>query len=395
MANPPAGEKAQPDPKREQAVASQAASQVEEQAAGPGLASVAAAGVAFIGAIGGLTLTGVLGRVQRNSGPEFAWAVTLVLLGAALWLLSFMISPKAGKIKSKALPTRWRNRVRPREAVQALAVVVSIVGLLVGFTTAIGTADDTEQPAVTLKVGGNGASVVGTAKVGNLSSEDRLTVYVDGLRRNDDGGFATSATSNLYQAYVGPDKDGEVSHDIAVTVPPGRYDAVGIKAWMSEKPEDCGAYPNRTEGSESGTGCAIMRLAGPRPAYPQLSASWEGAGLVAESLKVTLEAADTSAGPGGDYAAVQVVGQGGGIVKKTLYRTVIAVPATGSVKRVVRVPVQPGLRTVCARAEMVAEKKTLPSVDCPIRKTADGAVLEMSVPKMAGMKSSKKHDWHR
>jgi len=46
----------------------------------PGLPTIAAAAAALVSGIGLLTLTGSLGRVQRNSGDLFAIAVGMVIV---------------------------------------------------------------------------------------------------------------------------------------------------------------------------------------------------------------------------------------------------------------------------------------------------------------------------
>lgn len=258
--------------------------------------------------------------------------------------------------------------------------MVSVVGLGLGFVVAVGTTNDIEQPAVTLEVSAVGLTAVGTAKVGNLSSEDRLTVYIDGLTRDDDGKLTAQRSSNLYQACVGPDSDGTVSNEANVVIPPGRYDAVGLKAYVAAKPQDCGAYPIGKKPGTDGTGCAIVRLDVPRPVHPQLTASWEGSGRNAESLKLTLAAVDTSVGSDGNFVALRVVGVGKSGSLRTLYRTVVAVPGTGAVSRKIRLPVPTGIATVCAGAAMVAAEGPTCLPDCPLDSTASGSAIEVGVP---------------
>jgi hypothetical protein len=214
-------------------------------------------------------------------------------------------------------------------------------------------------------------------------------VYVDGLTHDSDDELTASRTSNLYQGFIGPDSDGSVSHEVTVEIPPGRYEAVGIKAYVAAKPQDCGAYPIGKKPGHDGTGCAIVRLGVPRSAHPELTATWEGAGNTAQSLKLTLKAVDTSAGEGGAFVSMGVVGVGKG-EERTLYRTVVAVPATGAVFREIRLPMPSGLETVCAAAEMVGDGKPTVSVACPVESTATGAVIEVGVPPAATTSSKMK-----
>jgi hypothetical protein len=319
--------------------------------------------------VGALTLTGVLGRVQRNSGAAFAAAVGFVIFGAAVWLIGSMIS-------KRARTTKWRGRnIGPRAAVQILGVVLTLVGLFIGFLAAISTADDTEQPDVTLTLDAHARFATGAAKVSNLSSEDRLSVFVDGLADKKGGGFESS---NLYQAFVGPDGDGDAHNDIKVRVPPGRFDAVGIRAFTSPHPADCGKYP-RKETSEEGTGCAILRLP-PRPTRPEVSASWEGSGT---SLDVTLRAADVETLPKDQLVFLAVVGKGNRS-RDSLYRTTIVLPSGGAVRRKVSLPIESRYCTVCIEASFITRTERLRKVACPIRHRAGSAAVQLRVPHRQG-----------
>jgi hypothetical protein len=215
------------------------------------LGAIAAAGAALISGIGALTLTGTIGRVQRNNGGVFALGLGIVVFGAALWVAASVISPDA-----RSWTIRGRN-IGVRPAFQILGVAFSLVGLIVALSGAIATADDTEQPAVKLRLDDDGKGVTGSATVANLSSEDRLTVNVDGLMRTPNNEYDAT---NLYQAFVGPDSDGKASSDVAVPMPANRFDAIGIRAWTEEKPADCGDYADKAKGTTGGTGCVIIQL---------------------------------------------------------------------------------------------------------------------------------------
>lgn len=342
----------------------------EGQGERPGLPAVAAASVALVSGVGLLTLTGALGRVQRNSGGAFAFALAFVVVGAAVWVAGAMISKEARRREVLGF------NIGMREGVQALGVLLSLIGLVVGFSVAIATANDTEQPAVALKLSKEGASVSGMAEVGNLSSEDRLNVYIDGLVLRADGHYQRT---NLYQAFVGPDGDGYAANEMEVALPPGRFDAVGIRAFTARNPEDCGAYPlRRADAGEEGTGCVIIRL-GPRPTHPEVTASWETTKQSAPSLKVTLKATDVTAVPKDNLVLLRVVGVSKG-TPISLYRTMVVLPSGGAVKREVRLPVEPGLRRVCAEGIFVARDTKPPNARCPIGERAEGAAVELRVP---------------
>ena len=100
---------------------------------------MAAAAAALIAGIGALTLTGALGRVQRNSGLAFAIGLAFVVLGAAIWVIGALIS-------REATPARIKGRnIGLSPAVQVCGVAVSLLGLIVALTAAISTANDMDQ----------------------------------------------------------------------------------------------------------------------------------------------------------------------------------------------------------------------------------------------------------
>jgi hypothetical protein len=330
-----------------------------------GLPAIAAAAAALVSGIGALTLTGSLGRVQRNDGTGFAWAIALVVFGAAVWIAGGMIRPTARKLRLLG-----RN-FGLRELVQALGVVFSFVGVIVGFAVAISTANDIEQPDVSLKLSEDGRAVVGRAIVNNLSSDDRLAVFVDGLNG------VNNRPTNLYRAFVGPNGDGKASNDIQVAIPPGRYDAVGVRAFTRASHgcrEDLGTQTKGTEG----TGCAVLRLA-EHPSSPLLTASWNRPSRSVAILKLSLEAVDTGTGPDGGRLDLSVSGVRDGR-RISIYRMKIEPPPTGVVSRDLRLRVDPEVRMVCARASIVSRGAAPRAVTCPGAASASGAAVDLRMP---------------
>lgn len=342
-------------------------------AEGAGLTAMAAAAAALVSGVGALTLTGALGRVQRNQGTLFAIAVGCVAIGAGLWVAGSLISPRARKF------TRFGRNIGPRSATQALAVAFSLVGLVVGFAVAVSTANDTEQPTVSLALGRHLETVAASAKVGNLSSEDRLTVYVDGLKSSAGGGYDSS---HLYQTFVGPDGDGDASAEIKVGLPRGRFNAVGIQAFTAEQPEGCGRYPRRSGGDdEAGTGCAILQLPA-RTAAPHLAVSWaEREGSVA-SLRVRLKA-NLSNTPHNHQVLLRVTGEGGEGTD-SLYQATILPPVGRMIRRKVLLPLDPALETVCAEARVMPQSHDPPDPSCPLGARPEAAAVQLRVPEGGG-----------
>lgn len=338
---------------------------------GPSLPSIAAAATALIAGVGGLTLTGALGRVQRNNGTWFAIALALVVVGAGIWVAATLIKPEAR-------PVLIRTRsFGVRQLVQALGIVVSLIGLTVGFGTAVDAANDTEQAAVEVKVDPRSLVLTGAASVANLNSQEHLTVFVDGLVDRRTRYVAT----NLYKAFIGPNEDGKASQQLDVQVPHGRFDAVGVRAYTSEAPQSCGSYPKGGPGDRKDfTGCVVLRLPS-RLAHPQLTASWSGKPELGQALKLALTVPEATAGiTGGVPFGLLVVGLRGDR-KVRLYHAILTPRADRPTERELELPIDSGLRLVCAQATLEKPDARPADMACPIREVRRAvATVELRVP---------------
>jgi hypothetical protein len=122
---------------------------------GPDLTSVGVAAAALVAGVGALTLTGALGRVQRDYPPEFAGAVCLTLLGATLWTVEGLLTNRHPWLKG-------------------IGVGLTVLGLAGGYVFAIVSSSDTEEPAVTLKLSADGSLASGDVKVNDLGPRQRV-----------------------------------------------------------------------------------------------------------------------------------------------------------------------------------------------------------------------------
>jgi hypothetical protein len=338
---------------------------------------VAAAAVALVSGVGALSITGVLGRVQRNHGLLFAIAIGLVVAGAALSVYANLIP------EQQRTWNPFKRNIGLRRRLLALAVTCTVVGVIVGFGTAVTTADDTETPNVSLSLDEETLDAKASAKVSNLSSTERLAVYVDGLTDPATPG-GDYGEANLYQAFVGPDGEGNAVNEVDVRVEAGRFDAIGVPAYIVGRPERCGEYyPQEKRSREEGTGCVIARLP-TRPLRPQLTTSWEGEGTSAASLKVDMEVSNAAAGDRHDAVALlRVVAVRTARKKRPflLHQAIVEPQAGSPTRREFRVPVEKSLRRVCVEARMVVPSTKRPSATCPINYSNRVAVVDLRVPR--------------
>lgn len=215
------------------------------------------AGVAtLLVTLGGITATGLIGRLLRNEPGAAVAAFTLLLVGGLMYVFG-------------GLPV---TRGRSERTATVLASCLTVIGLGVALVASVRTFDQRGAPQVEIKFAESGTAAPGTAKaaepekakaagaaaaesgtavsgkvkVANLSSDRSLTVLVEGLT----AGATTSepwGVTTLAQYYVGPSSGGGVKLPIDVPIPPKTYDAVGIKAWTDDR-DTCGAYVRRVVG---------------------------------------------------------------------------------------------------------------------------------------------------
>jgi hypothetical protein len=410
---------------------------------GSGLPALLGVATALIAGIGSLALTGALGRVQRNHGEEFAVALAFAILGAGFWaagavwgkrthvvgrvawaiggvlvavagvlIVVFLSGAEwlgwvlivVGGLSAVAHSELGGRLTWTQAAWQWAGLALAAVGLVVGFSAAVNTANDTEQPELALKVDAQ-SELTGTAKVSDLGTGDRLAVEVDGLNRPRDQqgkevpGSGYQITDTLYQGYVGPDSDGNVSHNFDVRVPPGRYEAIGAKAWTTTNPHGCNEplkqVQREADRPKSGTACLVRVLPAP-PQRPQLAATWEGSGSKGDSLKLTVASANEAVGKPSDRV---VLVQVDGLMKKrsvSLLVETVDPDAAGETRREIRVPVQKGVRMVCVDARLVVPggpQTSLPSSQCPLdRESSAGEAVELRVPRSSSQNPAAKKD---
>jgi hypothetical protein len=121
--------------------------------------------------LGSFTLTGTVGRVMRNEPGDFRVAIVLLLVGAAVFAAAALPFTK-GIVQS---------------TLSVMGIGLTAAGLASGLATALGTADDSERPAISAALSDDGLQLKGKVTAANLSSDTRLVLIVDGLVTTEDG----------------------------------------------------------------------------------------------------------------------------------------------------------------------------------------------------------------
>jgi hypothetical protein len=219
-----------------------------EGSAGAGLTSIAMLVAPLIAALGGLALTGTIGRVQRDEPFWFSFAIGLVIASGVLWVMaSTFTAPKTSDKRST-----WDIVLR------SIAFALAGAGFVIALVVAVTTANNESRPQVSATVSDDGTKLTTHVTASSLPSNDRLAFRIDLLKGGEPAGA-------LYRAYVGPNSDGSVDQTITTLLPPGKYEEIGVQAYTGTTTPSCDDFALvRSESTfGSGTGCVILRVAPP------------------------------------------------------------------------------------------------------------------------------------
>jgi hypothetical protein len=301
------------------------------------LTSIAAAVAALITALGGLAVTGVLERAQRDEPGWLFAAFVLVVIAALFWLAS-------------------ANFKTGENAMKLIAFALFAGGLLVGILAVFKTQGTTPVPSVTASLDEKGL-LTGAVKAESLKSGDVIGIRVEGLIRKTDPATKEPGwdTEVISSAFLGPDLNGKVDAPIAVLIPTGTYESVGVRAWSKSEGPCRFPIPGVRAG---GAGCRVLPLA-EVPKRPPLSLRWT---TDEDAVDVGVHASNS---PKDQLISVRVRGRVG---RRSQYlaRTLIEPSSRGVVDADWQLPVPKQIQTVCAEARYVAAAAALPPLVCPL-----------------------------
>ena len=231
----------------------------------PALTDVLAPIAPLVVALGALAATGTIGRIQRNHPLGTSIALSIVIAAAAVWLMGSLSWPK------------WASKVLPPIAALGFAV-----GTGWAIWIAVESAGAESRPRVEASISPDRSKVTATVNASNMKTNQRLAFLIDALVNGE-------VRSNLYQAYVGADNDGNAKQTVTVTVPRAEVTDIGVKAFTNKVSRKCddfaseapsetakpqGAATQASEGKAekekkekadvgSGTACLIVSLVKP------------------------------------------------------------------------------------------------------------------------------------
>ncbi|HEY4779232.1 MAG TPA: hypothetical protein VIH47_06545 [Solirubrobacterales bacterium] len=207
----------------------------------------------LVAAMAALALTGTIGRVQRDEPLGISISIGLVIASGVFWVAAstFTAPAKEGEKRSSA-----------DIVLRSISIVLAGLGFVLALALAVSTANNEPRPQISPTLSEDGSKLTTKISASNLPTDQRLAFRIDLLRNRDTVG-------NVYQAYVGPNSDGDIEQTVTLPLPQGDYTEIGIKAYTGTTSPSCDDFgavrENATFGS--GTGCVIMTLpnAGGKP----------------------------------------------------------------------------------------------------------------------------------
>jgi hypothetical protein len=199
----------------------------------------------LVAALGGLALTGTIGRVQRDDPLGISIAIGLVVASGALWVVASVTTAPTGDEHRGPLDTFLR----------IVSIVLAAAGFVLALAVAVSTANNEARPQISAILSKDYSKLTTQVTASGLPSNNRLAFRIDLLKKSE---FVRS----LYQAYVGPDSDGNVKQTIKTPLPQGNYNEIGIKAYTGTTAPFCDDFAAVRENATigSGTGCVLISI---------------------------------------------------------------------------------------------------------------------------------------
>jgi hypothetical protein len=304
----------------------------------PAALGLAATGVVTV--VGGLSISGTVGRVLRNEPKAMAWALVVVLVGAALLGIA-------------GLPA---TRKKTEIYLSIIGLELTAVGLIMAAVTGIGTAGDSERPLVSAEVSEAGRHLKGKVTAANLPSDAHFVAVVAGIGAN-------ASVEPFQRVDTGPDSEGKVELPLNVRIPAGQFTGVRVAAGDTddEATADVVARCGDDGATDDATGCVDLPLA-PIPGGPSVSAGWVGEKREADRVEVHLTSSNAPAvaaeGGGVPRIALVVKSRGGGGPYEPIYRGLFRPDGEGKVDTKFQVPVRERARRICVGATMTGAGPT-------------------------------------
>jgi hypothetical protein len=209
-----------------------------------GIAAIGVTVSGLIGVLAALTLTGTLGRVQRDEPIAILAALVLAAAAGGLWALA------------PVLPGTKLDRVRAR--LKPIGIVLAFLAFAVALYAAVITADYDPRPQLDASLSSDHKTLTTTITASNLNSTRRMAIAILLLRG--------SQKQFLYRAYMGPTSEGTLDQTIVTPLPDlAPYRQIEIRAYTGRSSPACDEYGKKQGDSSLGSGTACVEITLPPP----------------------------------------------------------------------------------------------------------------------------------
>ncbi len=200
------------------------------------LSGIALAVTGLASSLAALTLTGTLGRVQRDDPLWISLAFGLVIFGGGVWALAPLSSERSSRL------------------LRTLSVLTVAAGFVIAVVAAVDTANDDPRPHISAHLSSDRKTLVSTISIENLSSDHRVALAVLLLNSSEE-------KFPLYRGFVGPTSEGGFDETLRVPLPNLEpFTVIEVRAYTGAESQSC----DETAGSEespplnAGTACALI-----------------------------------------------------------------------------------------------------------------------------------------
>jgi hypothetical protein len=224
----------------------------EEDKGGSGLAGIGVAVTGLIAALSALTLTGTLGRVQRDDSGALILALILVAGAGGLWTLEALIQKgsRFGRLKPLMKP---------------VAVFAALAGFAVALNAAVGSAGHLARPQINARLSSDERTLTTTVTASDLKSTRRVAIAILLLR--------AERKYFVYRAFMGPTSDGELNQTIVTPLPDlTPYRQIEVRAYTGKESPVCDEYAAGEGQNTFGSGTACVEITMP-PKNPDSESS--------------------------------------------------------------------------------------------------------------------------
>lgn len=193
--------------------------------------------------------TGGLQATIINAHRAFVIGLSVVVAGFLLALLAVI-----------------RKRSTKVTIMGSVGLCLIFLGIAGTVYTALGVPRIASSPTVDVEISTRPLMLHAIIEATGIKRTATFQIQAAGFDESQKNVFFEPEHAMFYHALLGADASGKITSRLEVPVPVGRYDAVGVDAWVGEErsPGACGYVPGKPvigfQSIRHNLGCALVRL---------------------------------------------------------------------------------------------------------------------------------------